>query len=103
MLPPMESRMKLSEVATIKTNYTDADFWIVRRGSLKTVGSVSRAYNPEHIGIKVIRLDILIPDYLYYCMMSLHHAGKWEALATGTLNLVNIRSADIRNIELSPV
>jgi hypothetical protein len=94
--------MKLSDLATIKTNYQEADFWVVRRGSLKTVGSVTREYNPEHIGIKVNRTDILLPDYLYYCLMALHQAKRWEPLATGTLSLVNIRTADIRNIVLSP-
>lgn len=94
--------MKLSELATIKTHFQEADFWVVRRGSLKKVGSVTREYNPEHIGIKVNRTDILLPDYLYYCLMALHQAGRWEPLATGTLSLVNIRTADIRNIVLSP-
>lgn len=94
--------MKLSDLTTIKTHLPEAHFWIVRRGSLKTCGSVTREYNPEHIGVRVERLDLLLPDYLYYCLMALHQAGRWEALATGTLNLVNIRVSDVRNIELSP-
>lgn len=96
------NEMRLSDVATIKTHYPEADFWLVRRGSLKTCGQPSREYNPEHIGIKVTRTDILLPDYLYYCMMWLHQSKRWEALATGTLSLVNIKVSDVRTIELSP-
>ncbi|EDW5526466.1 hypothetical protein CGU17_004274, partial [Salmonella enterica subsp. enterica serovar Johannesburg] len=33
--PPIRKRMKLSDVATIRTNFQEADFWITRRGSLK--------------------------------------------------------------------
>lgn len=94
--------MKLSDVATIKTNFPDADFWIVRRGSLKTVGQAVQEFNPEHIGVRVDRTDILLPRYLYYCFEMLHSQSEWEALATGTLSLVNIRVSDIRSIELCP-
>lgn len=94
--------MRLTDVATIKTGLKQADFWIVRRGSLKTVGSVSREYNPEHIGIKVNRTDILLPDYLYYWFMAIHQAKTWEPIANGTLSLVNIKVSDVRNIRLSP-
>ena len=94
--------MRLKDVATIKTNLKDADFWIVRRGSLKTCGQPVQEFNPEHIGIKVLRTDILLPKYLYYAMMHLHNSKVWEPLATGTLSLVNIRVSDVRSIELSP-
>lgn len=102
MLPPIGTSMKLSELTTIKTHFPEADFWVVRRGSLTTCGAVTREYNPEHIGVKVTRLDVLLPDYLYYCLMHLHQSKRWEPLATGTLELVNIRVADVRNIALSP-
>lgn len=94
--------MKLSELTIIKTNFPEADFWIVRRGSLKTCGEPTKTFNPEHIGIKVVRTDILLPDYLYYCMMHLHRSKVWEFRATGTLNLVNIKISDVRSIELEP-
>lgn len=94
--------MILSDVATIKTHHPDADFWLVRRGSLKTVGSAVKDYNPEHIGIKVHRTDVLLPDFLYYWFMALHQAGQWQARANGTLSLVNIKVSDVRSIRLSP-
>ena len=95
--------MLLSDVCTIKTQFEDADFWVIRRGSLKTVGMPVREYNPEHIGIKVVKTEILIPDYLYYCMVYMHGQKLWEMQATGTLSLVNIRVTDVRKIRLSPV
>ncbi|MBE5254667.1 hypothetical protein [Mixta mediterraneensis] len=92
--------MKLSDLATIRTNFPEADFWLVRRGSLKTCGQPVREFNPEHIGVKVERTDLLLPDYLYYCMQHLHTSRVWEPLATGTLSLVNIRVSDVGNIAL---
>jgi len=94
--------MKLSDVCTIQTNYPEAHFWIIRRGSAESVGKPVRVFYKEHIGIKVNRIDILLPDYLYYCFVSIHNTGYWKRLATGTLNLVHIRVSDVRTIELSP-
>lgn len=101
-MPPELSEMKLSDIATIKTNFQEAHFWLIRRGSAKSVGRPVRTYYKEHIGIRVQRTDILLPDYLYYCFVSIHNTGHWQRIATGTLSLVNIRVSDVRNIELSP-
>ena len=94
--------MKLCDLATIKTNFQEADFWLVRRGSAERCGEPVREFNKEHIGIKVHRTDILLPNYLYYALMHVHHTGHWQRLANGTLSLVNIRVSDVRSIELSP-
>ena len=94
--------MKLKHVATVKTNLEDADFWLVRRGSAKTVGKPVREFSEYHIGIKVHRIDILLPDYLYYVFMHIHNTGHWEVIAKGTLSLVHITVSDVANIELSP-
>ncbi len=94
--------MRLNDLATIKTNFKDADFWLIRKGSIKTVGSVTRTYEPQHIGVKVVRTDILLPDYLYYCMMHIQSSGQWGRTAYGTLSLVHIRVADVKHITLSP-
>ncbi len=94
--------MKLKDAATVKTDYPEADFWLVRRGSEDSVGQVTREYSPYHIGIKVHRTEILLPDYLYYVMMHLHSIGAWKVRARGTLSLVHITVSDVKNIELSP-
>ncbi len=71
-------------------------------GLFKTCGKPTRQYNPEHIGVKVERTDLLLPDYLFLCFEWLHSQGIWEPLATGTLELVNIRVSDVRSIVLNP-
>jgi hypothetical protein len=92
-------QIKLSDLADIKTKFENADFWIVRRGSLSEVGKPTKKYNPEHIGLKVTS-DQILPDYLFYSMMHIHNNGYFSRLATGTTNLVNIRISDVSEIRL---
>lgn len=94
--------MKLADVATVRTDYPEADFWLIRRGSLKTVGKPTREFSIEHIGVKVNRTDILVPEYLKLCMEYLHSKGIWEQHATGSLALVNIRVSEVKSIVLVP-
>ncbi|MFP3852453.1 hypothetical protein [Pseudomonas sp. W5-01] len=94
--------MRLSDVATIRTDFPEAHFWITRRGSADRCGAPVREFNPEHIGILVNRVDILLPDFLFYSLVHVHQSGYWKRLATGTLSLVNIRVSDVQRIELSP-
>lgn len=101
-MPLTENEMRLSDVATIRTNYPEAHFWLVRRGSEDRCGEPVREFNPEHIGIRIDRYDLLLPDYLFYVLVHFHQAGYWKAVVTGTLSLVNIRVSDVRRIELSP-
>jgi len=93
--------MKLSDLCEIRTNFGDVDFWLQRKGSNDTVGTPTKEFNPENIGIKVIRTDILVPDYLYYVLMYHQRAGYFSNISKGTLNLKNIRVEDIKSIRLS--
>jgi hypothetical protein len=93
--------MRLSDLCEIKTNFGDADFWLQRKGSVDTVGTPTKEFNPENIGIKVIRTDILVPDYLYYILVYYQSIGYFSNISNGTLNLKNIRTEDIKNIRLS--
>lgn len=101
-MPLTENEMRLSDVATIRTNFPEAHFWLVRRGSEDQCGKPVREFNPEHIGIRIDRHDLLLPDYLFYALMHVHQGGQWKTVVTGTLSLVNIRVSDVRRIELSP-
>lgn len=96
-----ESTLRLCDVAKVSTNNPSADFWIVRRGAKTKVGQPTYEFNPEHIGIKILRSDIVLPRYLYYCLMHVHSTGHWEKMATGTLELVNITTSDIKHIVLT--
>ena len=78
----------------------DADFWLVRKGSDKTVGKPVKEFDPSRIGIKVVKTDVLDPNYLYYAMMNLHNQGHFARIANGTTNLVNITVNDIANIPI---
>ena len=91
---------RLKDIAKIATNMQDADFWLVRKGSDKTVGKPVKEFDPSRIGIKVVKTDVLDPNYLYYAMMNLHNQGHFARIANGTTNLVNITVADIANIPL---
>lgn len=93
-----EDSLRLDDVATVKVNDPDADFWIVRRGTAKQVGAPTREFNPEHFGITVKRLDVFKPDYLFYVMMHLHMRGHWRQNAIGTTRLVSIRAKDVRDL-----
>jgi len=91
--------VRLGELCEIKTQFPDADFWIVRRGTAESVGKPTKEYNPEHFGIKVTKTEVLVPQYLYYLFEYLHGKGHFQQLATGTLRLVGIRRDDIANIK----
>lgn len=91
---------RLKDLAKIATNMPDADFWLVRKGSDKTVGKPVKEFDPSRIGIKVVKTDVIDPNYLYYAMMNLHNQGMFARLANGTTNLVNITVNDIANIPL---
>jgi hypothetical protein len=93
-----ESTHKLKDFAQIKTNFEDADFWITRKGSSKSVGKPTTIYSPEHIGVKVTATDKLDPKYLKYMIEYLWSSGKFAQIATGTTALVSIRTDDIKNI-----
>ena len=90
--------VKLKDLATVKTNFPDADFWIQRKGSDKTIGTPIKNFSPENIGIKVTATDVLDARYLYYLMMHLHNTGHWKQHAHGALKLVNLPISAVANL-----
>ncbi len=91
---------RLGDLITVKLKDEDADFWVVRRGSLETVGKPVREYNPEHYGIKVTRTDLMLPDYLFYMLQYIHMQGVFKRVAKGTLKLVNITADQLKAIPI---
>jgi hypothetical protein len=67
--------MRLKDLCEFKTNFPEADFWLNKKGTSKTVGSPTKEFSPENIGVKVIRTDILLPDYLFYVFQDLVNRG----------------------------
>jgi len=89
---------RLKDLCQVATEFPEANFWITRRGSEQSVGSVSKEYNPESFGIGINRPDIIVGDYLYYALMNLHAQGYWRGKAKGVLKLVHIKKSDIEDI-----
>lgn len=92
--------MRLKDLCEFKIDFPEADFWLIRKGDEFTVGKPTREFNPENIGVKVIREDILDSNYLFYVFMYLQESGQISSLAEGTLRLKHIRISDIKNITI---
>jgi hypothetical protein len=92
--------LKLFNIATVKTNFPDADFWLIRKGSDSTVGQPTKTYHPERIGIRVDQTQIVLPDYLFYVLTALHQVGYFRRRAKGTLSLQHITVNDVEQIKL---
>lgn len=92
--------MVIGDLCEFKVNFPEADFWLIRKGSESNVGKPTKEFDSENIGVKVIRRDILDPNYLFYVFMYLQESGKLASLAHGSLKLKNISIRDIKNIPI---
>ena len=93
--------MTIGDLVDFKTNFEDADFWLIRKGSENTVGKPVREYSPEHIGVKVKEGAPVIPDYLFYLFTMLQNRGVFTQMSKGSLRLRNIRVSDIKNLPVN--
>ncbi len=91
--------MKLADICSLRIGDENADFWIVRRGARGKVGSPTRIFNREHIGLKVLVKDV-DERYLFWVFEHLWTRGVFLLIAHGTTDLVNIRIEDLKNIPL---
>lgn len=90
----------LGDLAEIRTDFPEADFWLIRVHDEKTVGKPVKEFAPNRIGIKVTATDVLDPNYLRYAMEHLWMKGFFRELATGTTNKVNIKTKDVKSIRM---
>jgi hypothetical protein len=94
---------RLVDIAQVRTGIPRADFWLQRRGTDENVGRPTR--NPQwsqyNIGITVKRLDLVVPDYLYYWFEMLWMRGYWRNLNYGTLQLRHIRTSDVCSLRVT--
>ena len=90
--------MRLKDLCDVKTDFPDADFWITRKGDINSVGKPTKEFDPEKIGVKVVRTDLLLPDYLYYVFEFLVMKGAFDSMSRGTSNLKNITIDDVKNL-----
>jgi hypothetical protein len=73
--------MTIGDLCEFKTNFPDADFWLVKKGNKDEIGTPVKTFSPENIGVKVIRTDIFSPQYLYYVFMNIQNQGVFDTLA----------------------
>lgn len=92
--------MTIGDLCEFKTNFPEADFWLIRKGSEEKVGKPTKEFDSEHIGVKIIRTDIIDPQYLYYVFMHFQQSGKFINFAHGSLRLKHISIRDIKNIQV---
>lgn len=98
--------MKLSALCDIKYNFSDADFWLLAKGSENKLGlpieNTDEFENKIGIKIKEEALNILDPKYLYYVFLNLYNQQFWQknSLVYGSLNLKNLRVEDIKNLKI---
>ena len=76
----------------------DADFWLIRKSSAKMVGKPLKEFEPQRIGVKILRTDVIDPGYLYYAILNLYNQGYFAARANGVTNLVTIKVSDVADI-----
>jgi hypothetical protein len=92
--------MKIGDVCEFKVNFKDADFWLIRKGSEKTVGTPTKDFSPEHIGVRVNR-EFIDPQFMYYKFMALHMSGFFSKLSSGTTNLKHISISTIKDFPIT--
>ena len=76
--------MTIGNICIFKTNFPEADFWLQRKGSEKTVGAPTKEYYDENIGVKIMDefKDKVDPGYLYYYFQYLPNKGCLHQLLT---------------------
>lgn len=88
---------RLKHIADVKTNFPDADYYLIRKGSPDTVGKVTTDFSPEHIGVKITHEGVL-PKYHQYAMQYAHMNGYWKQKGKGVLALQHISVDDVKNM-----
>ncbi|MEG4084587.1 hypothetical protein [Microcoleus sp. POL10_C6] len=80
----------------VKTNFADADFWLINKGSKEKLGLPVKEFQPYLTGIKCPAL--ILPAYGFYMCMYLHQKGTWAAHSQGAINLQHLRIKYIKQV-----
>jgi len=89
--------MTFNDACEAKTNFPDANFWVVARGP--NLGDVVKEYSASHIGIRVkpTHTDRLLPNFLYYLLMHQKQQGMYAGehrLRPGFFARITINATD---------
>lgn len=95
----------LGDLCIIKTNFPDADFWVIRKGSEEKVGEPVKDFNPENIGLKIKEEyeGKIIPSFIFYVVQYIHQLGIFKNLAKGTLRLKHISVNDVKSASVKSI
>jgi len=80
----------------IRTNFPEADFWLINKGSAKSLGKPVKEFEPYLTGIQCPAL--ITPEYGYYLCVHLHSIGIWQSYSRGSINLQHLRVYDVREV-----
>jgi len=91
--------MKLGDICIFKTSFPEADFWLQRKGSEKSVGKPLKEFYEENIGVKIKDeyKDMIDKNYLFYYFQFLFMQGVFAPISHG-MGLKNITISDIKSI-----
>ncbi len=91
--------ISLGDLATIKTNFEDADFWIQRVGN---VGMPTKDFVKGNIGIKLSDDGSRVLDkrFLWYQLIFLHSSGYWSKIKRDGAVMPFIAVSDVKDILL---
>jgi len=92
--------MKLKTFLDFKLNNPEAGFWIIRRGNSEIVGTTTREFSPDHIGVTITRPDLVLPDFMFYYMDYLAKVGALTSVSSGNGTLRQINIKDLGEFEL---
>lgn len=92
--------MKVADVCEVKVNFVEADFWLIRSHSREEVGRVVKHFNPDFIGVRVVKRELFIPSYVAFICSFHHGRGVFALAAKGSLNLVHISVETVKELSL---
>lgn len=80
----------------IRNNFENADFWLVNKGSSKSLGNPVKTFESFYTGVQC---PVLVwPDYGYYYCLYLYNSGFWKRYSKGSTGLQHLRVSDIRKV-----
>ncbi|MEO9124762.1 MAG: hypothetical protein ABI262_08765, partial [Microcoleus sp.] len=80
----------------IRNNFAEADFWLINKGSVQSLGKPVKVFEPFLTGIQCPAT--IEPRYGYYLCVHLHSIGTWSEHSRGSINLQHLRIRDIREV-----
>ncbi|MDB9315624.1 hypothetical protein PN462_21100 [Spirulina sp. CS-785/01] len=92
----MDSKVSTGSKWQAKTNFPTADFWLTNKGSLDTLGTPLKTFEPYYIGI--LCPQFIVPDYGFYLFVYLRSQGIWKQLAVGTTAYKSLRIREVRRV-----